>query len=63
MFLPPCSPDLNPIEQMFAKLKQLLRKAAERTKATTWRRIGALLENFPPTECNNYLINAGYASK
>jgi transposase len=57
------SPDLNPIEQVFAKLKTLLRKAAERTVEATWRRIGSLLDHFPPHECANYLANAGYASK
>ena len=62
LFLPPYSPDLNPIEQVFAKLKTLLRKAAERTLEATWRRIGDLLPNFEPTECANYLRNAGYAS-
>jgi transposase len=61
-FLPPYSPDLNPIEQVFAKLKTLLRKAAERTVEATWRRIGALLNAFSPRECANYLRNAGYAS-
>jgi transposase len=62
-FLPPYSPDLNPIEQVFAKLKTLLRKAAERTVEATWKRIGALLECFTPQECANYLVNAGYASE
>jgi transposase len=62
LFLPPYSPDLNPIEQVFAKLKTLLRKAAERTAETTWRRIGALLEAFTPQECANYFVNSGYAS-
>lgn len=61
-FLPPYSPDLNPIEQVFAKLKALLRKADERTGEATWRRIGALLDHFSPQECANYLVNAGYAS-
>jgi transposase len=61
-FLPPYSPDLNPIEQVFAKLKTLLRKAAERTVEATWRRIGQLLGAFSPSECANYLTNAGYAS-
>jgi transposase len=65
-FLPPCSPDLNPIEQVSAKLKTLLRKADERTvEATveaTWRRIGSLLDCFTPAECANYLENSGYAS-
>jgi transposase len=62
LFLPPYSPDLNPIEQVFAKLKTLLRKAGERTIEATWRRIGALLGEFRPDECANYLKNAGYAS-
>lgn len=62
LFLPPYSPDLNPIEQMFAKLKLLLRKAAERTVEATWQRIGSLLDTFPPHECANYLRNSGYAS-
>ena len=62
LFLPPCSPDLNPIEQVFAKLKLLLRKAAERTLEATWRRIGALLDAFPPHQCAKYLRNSGYAS-
>ncbi len=48
LFLPPYSPDLNPIEQVFAKLKHLMRKAAERTHEATWRRIGTLLDAFPP---------------
>ena len=61
-FLPPYSPDLNPIEQVFAKLKALLRKAAERTVEATWKRIGSLLDHFTPTECANYLRHAGYAS-
>ena len=61
-FLPPYSPDLNPIEQVFAKLKTLLRKAAERTVEATWKRIGVLLNCFTPQECANYLANAGYAS-
>ena len=61
-FLPPYSPDLNPIEQVFAKLKTLLRKAAERTITATWQRVGALLDTFTPQECANYLANAGYAS-
>jgi len=61
-FLPPYSPDLNPIEQVFAKLKTLLRKAAERTVEATWKRIGSLLACFTPQECTNYFANAGYAS-
>jgi transposase len=61
-FLPPYSPDLNPIEQVFAKLKTLLRKAAERTIEATWKKIGQLLQCFEPSECAAYLRNAGYAS-
>lgn len=62
LFLPPYSPDLNPIEQVFAKLKALLRKAAERSVQATWRRIGKLLDQFSSGECAKYLLNAGYAS-
>lgn len=61
LFLPKYSPDLNPIEQVFAKLKALLRKAAERTVDTVCQRIGKLLDGFTPEECANYLKNAGYA--
>ena len=61
-FLPPYSPDLNPIEQVFAKLKHLLRKAQARTVEATWRSIGSLIDSLPPDECANYLRNAGYAS-
>jgi transposase len=61
-FLPAYSPDLNPIEQAFAKMKTLLRKADARTSEATWRTIGALLDCFTPAECANYLTNAGYAS-
>jgi transposase len=61
IFLPPYSPDLNPIEQVFAKLKTLLRKAAERTIEATWRRIGKLLDHFSAEECANYFVNSGYA--
>jgi hypothetical protein len=58
-FLPAYSPDLNPIEQAFAKMKTLLRKADARTIDQTWRTIGALLDCFTPTECANYFKNAG----
>jgi transposase len=58
--LPPYSPDLNPIEQVFAKLKALLRKAAERTLDALWDRIAKLLKAFSPEECANYFRNAGY---
>ncbi len=61
LFVPPYSPDLNPIEQVFAKLKTLLRKADERSITTVWQRIGSLLDRFPPAECANYLRNSGYA--
>ena len=61
-FLPPYSPDLNPIEQVFAKLKTLLRKAATRTIEATWRRIGSLLDQFSPNECAKYIKNSGYAA-
>jgi transposase len=60
-FLPPYSPDLNPIEQAFAKLKAHLRKAQERSIDDLWRRIGALLDLFKPVECAAYFLNAGYA--
>ncbi len=60
LYLPPYSPDLNPIEMVFAKLKALLRKAAERTEAALCERIGKVLETFDPQECSNYLIHAGY---
>ena len=60
LFLPPYSPDLNPIEQVFAKLKQLVRSAEPRTREKLWRTIGQCLDRFPPAECRNYLSNAGY---
>jgi len=59
-YLPPYSPDLNPIELMFAKLKALLRKAAERSLTTLWKRIGATIDTFTPTECANYFKADGY---
>jgi transposase len=61
-YLPPYSPDLNPIELVFAKLKGSLRKAAERTVDDLWRRIGAILDDFTPAECANYFRHDGYAS-
>jgi transposase len=61
-YLPPYSPDLNPIEQVFAKLKHLMRQAAERSVDATWQRIGDLLDRFTPAECASYLRNCGYAS-
>lgn len=57
--LPPYSPDLNPIEMVFAKLKTLLRQTPERTVEGLWRRIGQLLDHFKPDECENYLRAAG----
>ena len=62
IFLPKYSPDLNPIEQVFAKLKTLLRKKAARTVEAICNAIAELLESFQPRECANYLRNAGYAS-
>ena len=61
IFLPKYSPDLNPIEQVFAKLKHLLRKAAARTVQTVCAAIGELLAAFTAEECANYLENSGYA--
>lgn len=61
-FLPAYSPDLNPIEQTFAKLKELLRKAAARSLEEVCDRIAVLLAEFSPEECANYLRNAGYAA-
>jgi transposase len=60
IYLPPYSPDLNPIEQAFAKLKALLRKAAPRTVDALWNVIGESLSAFSPGECANYLADAGY---
>ena len=60
MFLPPYSPDFNPIENAFAKLKALLRKAAERTINGLWGAIGRIIDLFPPAECANYFSAAGY---
>jgi transposase len=62
LFLPPYSPDLNPIEQLFAKLKHLTRKAQPRDVEATWRKVGQLLDLFSPQECANYLANSGYGS-
>jgi transposase len=59
-YLPPYSPDFNPIEKAFAKLKALLRKAAERTVAGLWLAIGRCLDLFSPNECQNYFAAAGY---
>ena len=60
--LPKYSPDLNPIEQIFSKIKTLPGKAAERTVSTLWKRLGKLLDAISPQECANYFRNSGYAS-
>jgi transposase len=60
LYPPPYSPDFNPIENAFAKLKALLRKAAERTVGALWNRIGTLLDAFTPGECANHFAAAGY---
>jgi transposase len=62
IYLPPYSPDLNPIEQAFAKLKALLRKAAARSIPALWNTIGSLLGAFTPDECANYFRHSGYAA-
>lgn len=61
IYLPPYSPDFNPIEQAFAKLKSLLRRAAERTVTALEETIGRLLNEFSERECQNYIRHAGYA--
>jgi transposase len=60
LYLPPYSPDFNPIENAFAKPNTLLRKAAERTVDGLWHAIGRLIDLFPPEECANYFAAAGY---
>ena len=59
-YLPPYSPDYNPIEQVFAKLKTLLRKAAARTVETLWTTIGSQLDRFTVSECERYILHCGY---
>ncbi len=59
-YLPPYSPDFNPIENAFAKLKALLREASERTIDGLWDTIGRIIDLFPPAECANYFGAAGY---
>ncbi len=61
MYLPPYSPDLNPIEQVFAKLKALLHRAAARTVDSLWSTVGQLLDAFSPAECRRYMGHCGYA--
>lgn len=60
LYLPPYSPDFNPIENAFAKLKALMRAKAERTIAGLWDTVGAIIECFTPDECANYFTTAGY---
>jgi transposase len=61
-YLPPYSPDLNPIKQVFAKLKALLRKAAERSVDKLWQAIGLIVDQFNPDEYLNYFNHSGYIS-
>lgn len=60
LFLPPYSPDFNPIEQVFAKLKSLIRAAEPRDRESLWKALGTALYAFSPDECQNYFINSGY---
>jgi len=60
LYLPPYSPDFNPIEQVFAKLKAILRKAAARTISQLWHVIGNAIEQFTSAECANFFRNSGY---
>lgn len=62
-FLPAYSPDLNPIENAFSKLKALLRKAAARTRDALWTAVATAIDAFTPAECENYFIAAGYGSE
>ena len=62
MYLPPYSPDLNPIEMAFSKLKALLRKAGKRTRGSLWDVIGQSIDEFRPQECTAYFKHAGYFS-
>jgi len=62
IFLPPCSPDLNPIGMAFSKLKTLIRKAAARTCQALWKKVGAVCDLFQAQECRNYFAAAGYGS-
>lgn len=62
-YLPPYSPDLNPIEKLFAKLKTLLRKAEIRTVEALWQHIGTLIDAFSAQECANYFASCGYVAK
>lgn len=59
-YLPAYSPDLNPIEQAFSRIKHWMRMAQRRTLEDTWRHIGQLVQTIEPAECANYIANAGY---
>jgi transposase len=61
-YLLPFSPDLNPIEMPFSKLKALLRKAAERTMEKLWDRIGSIMPAFTASDCRNFMAHQGYVS-
>ena len=60
LYLPPYSPDFNPIEQAFSKFKRLLQTAAERSVESLWRTCGKLIDRFAPNECRNYIVSSGY---
>jgi len=60
VYLPPYSPDLNPIEKLFSKLKAMLRKAGKRTVQALWDEVGRLLDTISPAECQNYFKSCGY---
>jgi len=60
LYLPPYSPDFNPIEQVFSKLKTMLRKLKSRTMEDLWKNLGELCDIFTPKECYHYYKNAGY---
>jgi len=62
LFLPPYSPDLNPIEMAFAKLKAHLRRIGARTIADLWKAVGSICDLYTPEECRNYLRHAGYVA-
>lgn len=62
IFLPAYSPDLNPIEQLFSKIKHWMREAQKRDHESAWRRVGEILDIVSPNECANYLRHAGYYS-
>jgi len=62
LYLPPYSPDLNPIEKFFSKLKALLRKAAKRSIDELWKEIGKLLNDVTQSECENYIASCGYVN-